>query len=240
MTGLDNIMRTFDRADEIDLSEGLSAYFHYRETMAAVGRHYGYTLEQTAAAFAALSPNNDYVGNLRSLVSVMQAHRRAAVEGGADPARAADFTVSSYRHCAERALLYLSGVPFLEHAKGPKICSFYVNITQPWVPHVVTIDGHMVSVWTGRRWRMKEVPESKVIAGRRRYEAVADDFRLASMRLGILASQVQAVCWFTWKRVNGIVFDSQLSLLREGDQWGLSVPPEEIRPFAAKSASAAA
>jgi hypothetical protein len=190
--GTENIMRVFRLADSVDLEEGAAAYFRYRETMLSIGREYGYPLEATAAAFAALSPNNDYAGNLRALVSVMRAHRE-----GRD-----DYTVTSYRACAGRAMLYLSGTPFLSHAKGPKTRAFYVNITQPWLPHVVTVDGHMVSVWKGERLRMKEV-------GKFRYEVV----------------------WFTWKRINNVVYDPQMSMLREGDQWGLVTVPGEVRPY---------
>jgi hypothetical protein len=230
VSGADNILKVFARADRTDLDEGLAAYFRYRQTMEAVGKLYGYTLEQTAAAFSALSPNNDYVGNLRSLVSVIVAHKEAR-ERGEEPGETERFTVSSYRACARRALLYLSGTPFLEHAKGPKTRSFYLNITQPWLPYHVTVDGHMVSVWTGERLRVKEVARSKALGSGRRYGRVADDFRLVAYRLGILPNQVQAVTWFAWKRINRIVFDSQMSLLRPSDQWNLHMRPEEIRPF---------
>jgi hypothetical protein len=232
MSGTDNILRVFRRADQIDLDEGLSAYFHYRQMMESLGTFYGYPMERVAAAFSALSPNNDYVGNLRSLVSVMLGHKAGLPPAG--------ITVTSYRACARRAYLYLDGVPFLDHARGPKTRSFFVNITRPWLPHFVTVDGHMVSVWRGERLRMKEVATTKAVSSHRRYERVADDFRLVAHRLGILPSQVQAVAWFVWKRINNIVFDSQLSLLRPGDQWRLHLAPEEIKPYAPPGLPAAA
>ncbi|HEY9282355.1 MAG TPA: hypothetical protein VIP46_02775 [Pyrinomonadaceae bacterium] len=223
MSGTDNILSVFRQADQFDLGEGLSAYFHYRQMMESLGIHYGYPLEQVAAAFSALSPNNDYIGNLRSLVTVLLGHKEGRTPD--------EITVTSYRACARRAYLYLDGVPFLDHARGPKTRSFFVNIMQPWLPHFVTVDGHMVSVWKGERLRMKEVATSKAVSSYRRYERVADDFRLVAHRLGILPSQVQAVAWFVWKRINDIVFESQLSLLRPGDQWRLHLTPAEIKPY---------
>jgi hypothetical protein len=219
VSATDNILRVFRQADQIDLDEGLAAYFNYRRTMELLGARYGYTLDQVTAAFSALSPNNDYLGNLRSLVTVMDGHTRGL--------SAEEFNVSSYRACARRALLYLGGTPFLEHAGGPKTRSFYINIRTPWLPRYVTIDGHMVSVWHGQRYTMKAAVQTKF-----NYERLADDFRLVAHRLGVLPNQVQAVCWFVWKRINNIVFESQLSLLQEGDQWGLILAPEEIKPFA--------
>lgn len=67
-----NIQKVFRQVDAIDLREGLVAYERYHETLRKVSIYYRVGFVQTVAAFAALSPNNDYVGNLRSLVSVIQ------------------------------------------------------------------------------------------------------------------------------------------------------------------------
>lgn len=66
------------QADSTDRKDGARAYAAYRTVLQRFADHYGAPLDRTVAAFAALSPNNDYHGNLRSLSSVLRAHRDGA------------------------------------------------------------------------------------------------------------------------------------------------------------------
>lgn len=63
------------------------------------------------------------------------------------------------------------------------------------------------------------------------YNVIANDFRLVATDSSLLANQLQAILWFTWKRINGILFKPQLNLFTQHDQWGLDVDPSSIRPF---------
>lgn len=202
----------------------MSAYFAYNLTMSKCGMMFGLPVASVIGAFCALSPNNDYMGNLRSLVSVAHGYiNNVPVE---------DITVSTYNACKLRAWQCLSGVDFLSFTRGPKTRSFYKNITSPTDNNSVTIDGHMFSVWSGTRFRMKEVAHFKF-----RYEDIAKDFRTVARQIGILPSQLQAICWFAWKRMNRIVYDAQLNMFSSNDQWGLMPDVARIKPFNRKSHS---
>jgi hypothetical protein len=217
---LRNIEKVMSRADSVDITEGRVAYYRYHEVLQGIADYYGYPLDRTVAAFAALSPNNDYVKNLRSLVTILKGHREGK--------RPEDCPVSTYLHCRARAWSYITGeVSFLDTVRGKKILNFYANILNPLDPYPVTIDGHALNVWRGRVAILKES-----LVKPRLYEEVAGDYRKVADRHRLQAHQVQAIVWFTHKRLHGILATSQLSLLAEpGDVWQTLRKPEEIKPF---------
>src|SRR2546421_4747162 len=146
MNPTENIKRVLSRADDSDWREGLIAYNSYNETMRGLADYYDYDLKQVAAVFAALSPNNDYIKNLRSCVTLLKGHRAGMpVES---------LTTTSYRSCQLRAWRVLNGEDFLSFTKGKKTRNFYELIIDPEHPTAITIDGHMVSIYTGKRITM--------------------------------------------------------------------------------------
>jgi hypothetical protein len=215
-----NIKKVWNRVDQIDYREGMLAYPRYNATLARLAAFYGAAFHSTVAAFCALSPNNDYMGNLRSLATLLKAKQ----EGFPDDNL---LHVSTYNACRNRAWRFLSGENFLEVTKGKKTRSFYQNILDPNDTHPVTIDGHMVCVWKGQRMKMVEVAWSGF-----RYDTVANDFREFAAEMGLIPNQVQAVLWFTWKRINNVIFKPQMSLFsKPHDHWGLDLDATDITPF---------
>jgi hypothetical protein len=97
-----------------------------------------------------------------------------------------------------------------------------VNPEDPTKP--VTVDGHMVGAWAGRRVLMKEAATSKF-----NYEKIAEAVRKLADHEGMWPCQFQAIIWFTWKRINRTLYDENLDLF--GDHWGLDIDPTKIRPY---------
>ncbi len=195
MKGLDNIHRLVTEANDVDVQEGKVAYYRYLEVCHRVSGYFPeYTLEQIVAVFVALSPNNDYKGNLKSTLAVLTGHRRKM-----DPK---SITTSTYGHCRDRAYSYLDGVSFLETSKGKKIRAFYRNILNPLDPEPVTIDGHAFNAWRNEVTTMKDVATRM---NGSTYDLVATDFRKVGKKLGLIPNQVQAICWFAWKRKHRIL-----------------------------------
>lgn len=216
-----NIRKVLDRADEIDINEGRVAYYRYREVCARVANQYGYPLEKVIACFAALSPNLDYRGNLRSLLSV--------IDGHASGRPASSITTAGYNHCRDRAYSYLSDVSFLDTVKGPKIRSFYHNILNPLDASYVTIDGHAVNITKG-----KVMPLKSVAAKSFNYELIATAYKAVAHRTGLVPNQLQAITWFTWKRINNIVYTPpQLGLFedRTQDLWRTVLMLDDLKPY---------
>lgn len=200
--GLKNLEALFDQSDHGDRFEGRLAYRRYRRVLRRFADFYGFGLVPTVEAFAALSPNNDYHGNLRSLASVLDGIRRgAALE---------DITVSTYRSCAKRAWKYATGeVSFLDTVGGRKITAFRHNLLYPRSSTAVTVDGHMFAAWAGEALTMKE---AALRFGRSdaAYDEVSDGITRLARRNGYLPCEMQATLWITRKRVTANRYTCQL------------------------------
>jgi hypothetical protein len=209
------------RHDRIDLREGLVAYPRYHGTLQDLARHYGVPPPHVVAAFVALSPNNDYMGNLRSTVTLLEGrHAGAAVTA---------CPVTTYNACRDRAWRFLHGEDFLGITKGFKTRSFYRNILDPLDPDPVTIDGHMINMVRGERQTMINVARSHRPSA---YEHIAADVRAVAGEVGLIPCQLQAVLWFTWKRIHNIRFQPQLDLFTGDNVWGTIAAAGTIQPFA--------
>lgn len=215
-----NLRRFLDMASEEDVMEGKLAYGRYHSLMRDLSRRYGFGFENITAAFVSLSPNDDYIGNLRSLLSLLEGlkERRAFSE----------IVISTYRHAGERAYDFLIGrEPFLTKSRGLKISSFYRNIIDPNDPEPITVDGHISAAWQGfNRLTMKEA----IVKSRTDYKMVADALRSLAADRGLVGNQAQAIIWFARKRMNGVKHTPQLDLFRPSDDF-FSVKIDDLRPY---------
>lgn len=188
------------RANAHDRAEGLAAYARYNHVMRVISEKYGVPLDRTVAAFVSLSPNSDYIGNLRSTVSVLHG---AALGHSADQVQ-----VSTYRHCLARAWAYVHGeARFLDNTKGPKITAFYHNVLDPTDKRYVTIDGHMVCIW-----RNVDVPMKEAIPSAKEYKVIANQVKAMAEEHGIVPCDLQAILWHTRKRLLNIKHTDQRNL----------------------------
>lgn len=219
---IDRLNWVLDQADPVDHYEGLVTYHRYKTMMHRFAEHYGFPVERVIAVFCALSPNNDYKGNLKSMATVLYGSRAGWEQE--------EFTVTTYKACFKRAYCYLHGIHnFLDHCKGPKTRAFYQNILDPYDLTPVTIDGHMLSIWHDQRMTMAEA-----VGLRYRYQDVAQGVREVAFSRCLIPNQAQAMMWFTWKRLHRVVYKAQLNLFQDGDQWGNVVDPADVKPFARK------
>jgi hypothetical protein len=216
-----NLVAMFNKADKVDRAEGRDAYFRYNRLMMDIADHYSHpSVPMVTAAFVALSPNNDYKGNLRSLVSVLSGLRSGVPEDR--------ITVSTYKHCRDRAISYVTGRDnFMGHAKGLKTRAFFVNVSDPVNDEHVTIDGHVYAAWRGEKLTMKEAKVSN-----REYREIQEEIIALSKMTGLIPNQFQATIWFTRKRLLNILFPAQGDLFHGvGDLWRTSIDVRDIRPY---------
>lgn len=225
--GRDNLGRYLQMADEIDLDEGMVAYDRYNMVMRRIAAKYdAFTLQQVCAVFCSLSPNSDYWGNLRSTVSVLQGIIEARAEE--------DIVVSTYTHCKLRAMEYARGwKDFTKETKGPKVLAFYHNILTPHSSQWVTIDGHMVGVWCDNRTAtMKDLLVTK-----RQYHVIATNLKELAFQNFMLPNQLQAILWFTRKRVCNSVYSGQFDMFASiGDAWRTARDVDTIKPYTKRDA----
>lgn len=192
-------------ANDQDRSDGLGAYCFYRKQMTAFAAHYGHRVSTVTSAFVALSPNSDYIGNLRSLTSVL--------EGIKNGMQVEAITVSTYKACRNRAHQYLTGqTDFLKTVRGPKILAFRDNILRPKTSRLVTVDGHMVAAYVGDpNMTMKDA--AYWMKRRAQYVEISDAISALADQHGMAPCQMQAILWHTRKRIFQIKFDAQTNLL---------------------------
>ena len=196
------MQRVFDAADQMDRNIGLQAWVRYHTLLERVAKRTGTTQEKATAVFAALSPNNDYLGNLRDAIRVLE-----AVRDGLTPEQT---KVSTYHQNKFKAFALAKGTPPLELLKTPKVRNFFLNLLDPQDPQPVTVDGHMFNCWSGVRLRLDSAAQRY---NAKHYFDVAADLHHIAVHQGLLVNQVQAICWFTWKRIHRIRHNDQLELL---------------------------
>ena len=215
-----NIERVFAQVDDTDYKAGRVAYANYNKTLRMMASAYGTGFVQTVAAFVALSPNNDYMGNIRSL--------KTLIIGWKAGNRIEDLSISTYNACKIRAWAYLRGErDFLMDTRGPKTRAFYHNILAPTDTKHVTIDGHMMNIYIGEVRPLVEVARIRIP-----YDKISAEFKIVARKNGLIPSQLQAMLWFTWKRINKIVYSPQLALFNaDDDRWGLKIHPVHIKIF---------
>lgn len=198
--GVENIMRVWLQSDSLDREAGRYAYSRYQYRIRIVSARYAFGVQTGCGAFAALSPNNDEAGNFRSLEYMMRDFREGLylheVTG-----------VTTYPANREKAWRILRGEPALEVLGGLKVRAFYTCLVDPEDPAAVVVDGHTYSVWCGKRLILDDAACSS-----REYEQCASDFRVVAPLLGLRPSQLQATCWFTWRRIHRIKYQPQFPL----------------------------
>lgn len=223
--GMRNLQQLLERADTLDYEDGCKAYIRYHDLLTRIAHKYETDFYRTCAAFCALSPNNDYVGNLRSLVTLLDIKQR---DGDAAMYRG---TVSTYKHCRDRAITYLTGqVDFLETVKGQKITAFYHNISDPTLWGPVTVDGHMVAAYIDDpAMKMKDAVQWLT---RARYVEVSIALQELAHAKRMLPHQMQAILWFTRKRTLGIKYTAQMDMLGPpGQGQRVTFDLDHIHPF---------
>lgn len=218
--GSANLVRMYQMADAIDIAEGKLAYQKYNIVMRRIVEKYGYTIEGVTAAFCALSPNNDYIGNLRSLISVLQGLSAGVPRD--------HITVSTYKHCRDRAIQYLTGEePFIAKNRGMKILSFYRNILDPEDPRYATVDGHIAAAYHGDD---DMVMKDAMLTGRE-YKTILVALKVIANDERLLPNQVQSIIWFTRKRTLDIKYNPMSDLFMPNDPWQILAPIEDLQPY---------
>lgn len=203
----ENLIKVFQQAVPSEKAEAMQSYYRYHRLLRAIADEAGYSLPTVCGVFSALSPNNDYIGNLKDCRRLLKAHR--------DGRTITDFKVTTYHNNKRKAWAIAEGRPVEEAITAPKTWNFYNNLVNPKSPEFVTIDGHIYWAWMGR---VGNVTGDRPGNGRKEgarvtariYEEIASDVRALASATGILPNQFQAVCWVTWKRTHNKKHSSQM------------------------------
>lgn len=196
---LDNLRRVLAQAGESEIRIAQQAFPKYNKIVTALAAKHGFSAEIGAAVFSALSPNNDYYGNLRDTSRLMEA--------AANQRDLTSFKVSTYGNNKRKAWRIAHGEPPLDLIVSDKTRNFFLNINNPYDPMPVTIDGHMFNMWLGQRVNLVGLRVPKSL-----YYTVADGVRTLAQETGYLPCEVQGILWYTHRRIHNILRSSQLTL----------------------------
>jgi len=174
----------------------MDSYFKYHRLLGDVAAKHGFTARVGAAIFAALSPNNTYFGNLRDAHKMMAAARAGQ--------KLREFSVSTYDHNKRKAWEIIRGAEPLDLIVAFKTRSFFLNVSNPADPEPVTVDGHMVNIWRGKRENLVGLRSNLKLQ-----HQVADGVRALARDYGCLPSQMQSILWITHRHIHGIMTTGQ-------------------------------
>lgn len=202
-----NLERVFEQATPRDLEVAGAAWTRYQRIVGEVAARHGYRLVIGAAVFAALSPNSDYLGNLRDTNRLLEAARAGK--------SLSEFKVSTYGSNKEKAWRIVHGEDPLDLIVANKTRNFFLNVLDPSDPVPVTVDGHIFNAFQNKRLPLQS-PQLKALS--KRYDEVADCIRQIGSERRLLPNVVQGTLWYVWKRLNRIKHTDQLCFWAD-DAW---------------------
>lgn len=193
----DNLIQVYRQARNWELQEGAEYYHRQRARLARRAVDAGLSLQPIAAAFAALSPNNTEKTTYIGLDTCLD------IVAGRLPE---DSKVTAYGRNRTKAMAILRGASIEDTLSGLKVNAFYQNTINPLNDNFITIDGHMLGAWVGKRLVLKRGAQIKNAA---EYHLISSDFRSAAQQCNLPAITFQATLWLTWKRLNKVNWSEQ-------------------------------
>jgi hypothetical protein len=203
-TGIGNLLKVYTLTSRMEMEYGRDYYLHFREKvmmtamMTKLASSQSRSMSMVAGVFAALSPNNNEKQNWDDVYRMIEAFVKGQDLNAV--------TVHTYGANKDKAIRILLGESPEQVLTGIKTRSFYYNIMDPW-SQMVTIDGHMVAAWQGKRLTMDDAKIS-----REEYSIIQAGVIIAADLVGMLPQQFQSLIWVTWKRIHRILYDPQLKL----------------------------
>jgi hypothetical protein len=193
-----NILACYHRANSWDLTDGLSWYATARDTAVRMATRYSITPDQASGVISALSPGLRWEINIEHAETLIREWR-------ARTPRKRISTVGTYgRRNIDKSLAILRGSKPLDILGGAKVRAFYLCITEPEHATAVCVDRHAKCLALGVKSSENSVVRSA------EYEYLAEHYRIAAKSLKLLPNQVQSVSWTVWRRLDGILNQSDM------------------------------
>ena len=186
---IDNLLRLYKDAGPTVREEGM---LWYEKAHCIAGdlsdRFFLASVSHAAGVIAVLSPAVQWEVNCRDAESVC-----AARKGD-------DVTVSTYGQFREKAYAIRDGddpIKWINPRTAPKTYAFWKCIKEPDNAAHVTIDRHALAACFGRLLTDRERSNTLKRVGM--YNHFSQVYKDAASVVGILPSQLQAICWIEWR-----------------------------------------
>lgn len=198
-----NILNIYNLATDAEKADGMTWYNDANAICQRLSDKYKQPLELVCYVMACLSPNNKWHRNIIDTEKLLSLYvtgelsdRIALYETDKTALRGIS---STYNTNIIKAWKILATRDVSEIGKGLKTNNFAKNIFHPEDDNV-TIDFHAVSIATNFRHTIDTVKSSSF--NKKQYGILADAYREAGKRVGILGKQIQAITWISWRNLD--------------------------------------
>jgi hypothetical protein len=189
-----NLLACYYRANTVDIHEGLNWYSNAHLLAIKFADEYNLSIQQSCGVIAALSPGTRWEVNIRDAETLISEYHLKGLRGRKLS------TVGVYgRKNTIKAINILDGIEPLDVLGGNKVRSFYANILNPNDSSHVTVDRHAKCCALGLK------SEQNSLVRNSEYEYLSEHFRRASRKVNLNVCDFQAICWVTWRRLNGVL-----------------------------------
>lgn len=193
-----NIIKIYDEATFDEYHQGMLWYHQAEREAAKIADQHRLPMHVVAGVIAALSPNLKWSRNVSDAETVVSAFMSGLVY----PVSPEDVVVCAYPQNVRKAWAILEQMPDIAGVKrilnGPKITAFFSNIIGE---DACTVDGHARNIYYGKRIALKD---KRLSIGKKEYQKIERAYRKAARKIGIRASELQAITWVAWRRIHGI------------------------------------
>lgn len=185
-----NLVKLYNQSDK----SGKDWYRQANEFCRSVATKYDIELPVVCAILSALSPGTNWEVNKRDCEGLIVANKGGKYR----------FRFTTYGQNVIKAQRIYKGElsPFeaFNPKTGAKTYNFFLNVLNPENPVPVTIDRHTYTVATGETYKGLTPKQ---------YGLIVEHYHKAASKLGILASELQAVLWVSYREKENISFEIQ-------------------------------
>ena len=197
-----NIHNIYKQASQDEINAGLVWYKLAKDFTMLLESTLDFEIsyKKIAGVVAALSVQNQWNTNKKDALNVCMAYFE---NNNLD-----DVLVSTYPICKDKAIKILQSdgsndsIETILGVNARKTKNFYWNIIGD--DRAITVDGHAFNIATNRVSSLKEVPS----ISKKNYKILQTEYKLATTfinkkyNLSLKVSDVQAITWVTYKRIN--------------------------------------
>jgi hypothetical protein len=204
-----NILEIYKQANNEEISSGKIWYKQTNEISRLMAVKYNLTVIQTSGIIAALSPGTNWnqniidANNLCSLLNVGKNIKAIVCTTYNQNKFKASYLWQNSQLTKIEVFQVLLGCS----KKVNKTSSFFLNILNPEIDDICTIDRHAYRINLGLTESI-DVPLTE-----KRYLCMNSAYKQASKQINISSIELQAITWLTFRRLNNIIYNKQFEVV---------------------------
>jgi len=179
-----NLVKLYIEADKSGINWYVDANLFARK----VAEQYDKPLKTVCAVISALSPSTNWEQNKADTIGLISGKK--------------GYKCGTYgRNVAKAREILRTNEPLFSPKTGAKTYNFFYNIWQPENPDYICVDRHAYTIATDEIYTKLHLAK---------YNKVANHYRKAAKKLGVLPNQLQAVLWTSYRVKENIQFTTKV------------------------------